>query len=109
VSAGEAKSAGLIREVREREHWHGALRDWLSGVLRGEPDALAEFKRSHREGMKWGWAHPDFSDAALAEKLAKGRSSSTAQAGIGAFFAKKATPWTISLPREWKLESLENI
>ncbi len=109
VNAEEALNAGLITQVASPKIWQSVLKTWLSGVLKGEPKALADFKCSHREGVLAGWQAPDFSDAALAEKLARGRASQTAQEGILAFFDKKPPSWAISLSADWQLEGLTNI
>lgn len=73
------------------------LREELTLVLAGGPEAQRELKLLHRELIDHSLKQME----RTAATIAKARTGAEGQAGLSAFFAQKTSPWVVALPNEW--------
>lgn len=96
--AREAREAGLVERVVTEADLVSTVRDELSLLLQGAPQAQTAAKalltRVAADGNRQG-PH-------TAETIAALRTGPSGQAGLGAFFAKKPPPWVLTLAPDWR-------
>ena len=91
---------GLVERVVPTAELEAAVREELNLVLQGGPDAQREFKilldQIRADSLR--------QTPRTAEAIVRARTSAPAQAGLGAFFAKIAAPWSMALSDTWSWE-----
>lgn len=95
--ATQAKDYGLIDLVCANAQLPQILRDELTAILAGGPKAQAQLKLLHRDLISQGLVQMERTAATISHA----RTGDEGQAGLTAFFAKKPSPWTRTLPADW--------
>ncbi len=98
--AVEAKEAGLIDLVVNKENLEEVLRDEVNHLLCAGPEAQKTLKSLHQTLVD----HSLRQDNQTLEAIAAARTGKEGQTGLHSFFAKKKTPWFISLTDEWTFD-----
>ena len=94
-----AKS-GLIDIVAASAQLPDILRDELSHILAAGKGAQAKLKTLHDKLRDKNYQQSPLTHQAIAEA----RTSDEGQAGLAAFFAKRAAPWARSLTDDWTID-----
>ncbi len=100
-SAAEAREMGLVERVVPEAGLAAAVRDELDLLLQGSAEAQAKLKtlldQTQSDGMR--------QNPRTAEAIAGVRTGQAGQAGLSAFFEKKAPPWACKLSHDWTWEA----
>lgn len=100
-SAAEAQEMGLIERLVPTADLMAAVRDELDLLLQGSAEAQCKLKTLFDQTQSDGLRQ----HARTAEAIATVRTSRAGQAGLAAFFEKKAPPWAATLTADWTWEA----
>lgn len=97
-SAMEAKDFGLVEVVAAFEGLNLSLREELTHILAGSPEAQRSLKTLLGEVQDRGGSQGDYT----AEAIGRARASSAGQSGMSSFFQKITPPWFLTDWDDWR-------
>lgn len=96
----DALAFGLVQRVCADNELNRAIVDELNQILTCSPDAQRELKNLLHQLM----INANQQSESTALGIAALRTSTSAQAGLKAFFAKANSPWNLQIPAEWTID-----
>lgn len=93
----EAKAFGLCQHYVSKDELQQTLKEEINLLLSTGPQAQYALKKLFAQVQEKALTQGSYT----AEAIANARVGAEAQAGLGAFFEKKPTPWSLKLKEDW--------